>query len=76
MECDQIRDLAPELALGIADGAERASALRHVANCPDCRRVLDELSTVSDELLLLAPVLGLGPATPVGTAHRQHPSPN
>jgi hypothetical protein len=55
MECDQVRDLAPELALGIAGGAERANALRHVAHCPDCRRVLDDLSTVTDELLLLAP---------------------
>jgi RimJ/RimL family protein N-acetyltransferase len=55
MECDQVRDLVPELALGIADGAERAAALRHLARCPDCRRMLEELSAVTDELLLLAP---------------------
>jgi hypothetical protein len=55
MECDDVRRLAPELALGIADGAERAAALRHLAGCPECRRTLEELSELSDELLLLAP---------------------
>jgi hypothetical protein len=55
MDCDQVRELAPELALGIADGAERSLALRHIARCPECRRALDELSAVTDELLLLVP---------------------
>jgi hypothetical protein len=55
MSCDEVRQLAPELALGIADGAERAAALRHVAVCPECRRMLDELSEVTDELLMLVP---------------------
>jgi hypothetical protein len=55
MDCDDVRALAPELALGIADGAERALALRHVATCPECRRLLDELSEVGDDLLLLVP---------------------
>jgi hypothetical protein len=55
MDCDQVRELAPELALGIADGAERSLALRHVAHCPECRRALEQLSGVTDELLLLAP---------------------
>jgi hypothetical protein len=55
MDCDDVRELAPELALGSADGADRALALRHVADCPDCRRMLEELSDLSDELLLLAP---------------------
>jgi hypothetical protein len=55
MDCDDVRQLAPELALGIADGEQRALALRHIAGCPDCRRTLEELSEVSDELLLLAP---------------------
>lgn len=55
MECEELRALAPELALGIADGAERARALRHLASCPECQRLLDELSEVTDELLLLGP---------------------
>ena len=53
--CEETRELLPELALGIADGAERARMLEHVADCPDCRRELERLSAVSDELLVLAP---------------------
>jgi hypothetical protein len=55
MGCDQMRELAPELALGIAEGKERGAALRHLSGCPGCRRLLSELSSVGDELLLLAP---------------------
>jgi len=45
----------PEVALGIADGDERALALEHVAQCSDCRRQLDELSAVADALVSLSP---------------------
>jgi hypothetical protein len=55
MTCEQTRALAPELALGIADGAERADALEHLATCAECRRAVAELSEVTDELLLRAP---------------------
>jgi hypothetical protein len=54
-DCAKIREALPELALGIADGEHRAFALEHVAGCPDCRRELEELSTVADELIALAP---------------------
>ena len=53
--CEETRELAPELALGIVEGEERGRALQHVADCPDCRRHVDQLSEVADELLLLAP---------------------
>jgi Putative zinc-finger len=56
MSCEQTRDLASELALGIADGEERAEALRHLSTCAECRRVVEQLSQVADELLVLAPV--------------------
>jgi hypothetical protein len=56
MRCEQIRDLAAEIALGIADGEERAEALRHLSTCGECRRVIEELSQVADELLILAPI--------------------
>jgi Putative zinc-finger len=56
MRCDELRDLAPEIALGTIEGEERAEALRHLATCSDCRRLVDELSAVADELLLVAPV--------------------
>jgi hypothetical protein len=55
MSCEQTRTIAAELALGIADGEERAQALRHLAQCADCRRALEELTAVADELLMLAP---------------------
>jgi hypothetical protein len=56
MRCEEIRNLAPEIALGIADGEERAEALRHLSTCADCRRAVEELSRVADDLLVLAPV--------------------
>jgi hypothetical protein len=56
MRCDEIRELAPDVALGIADGEERAEALDHLSTCADCRRLVEELSQVADELLMLAPV--------------------
>jgi Putative zinc-finger len=56
MRCEEIRDLAPEIALGIADGEERAEALRHLSTCAECRRAVDQLTQVADELLMLAPV--------------------
>jgi Putative zinc-finger len=55
MGCEQVRDLAPELALGIAEGEERDAALRHLSSCSGCRQLVSELSSVGDELLQLAP---------------------
>jgi Putative zinc-finger len=56
MRCDEVRDLAPEIALGIADGEERAEALRHLSTCAECRRAVERFTDVSDELLMTAPV--------------------
>jgi hypothetical protein len=55
MSCEHTRQLAAELALGIADGADRAQALQHLAECAECRRAVEGLSAVTDELLMLAP---------------------
>ena len=55
MGCEQVRELAPELALGIAEGEERDAALRHLTGCSGCRQLVSELSSVGDGLLLLAP---------------------
>jgi hypothetical protein len=55
MGCEQVRELAPEVALGIAEGEERDAALRHLTGCAGCRQLVSELSSVGDELLLLAP---------------------
>lgn len=55
--CEETRELISEVALGIADGEERARVLEHVAGCGDCRAELERQSTVADELLSLAPGL-------------------
>jgi hypothetical protein len=53
--CDETRELAAELALGVVEGEERGRALEHLADCPECRRRVEELTEVADQLLLLAP---------------------
>ena len=55
MTCDRLDDVAPELALGVLDGEERAGALRHLAACVDCRVVGAALGQIADSLLLLVP---------------------
>lgn len=53
--CEQVRDLLPEIAAGVAPGDARAEALRHVAGCADCRAELAATAGVIDDLLLLTP---------------------
>src|SRR5687767_6674642 len=54
--CEEVRALAPEVTLGIASGEERAALLGHIATCESCRGFVRELSALSDELLIAAPV--------------------
>ncbi|MGB6057897.1 MAG: hypothetical protein WBF71_06495 [Microthrixaceae bacterium] len=54
-DCDRCREVAAELALGIAVGDERAAALEHLTNCPACRRELNGLTAALDALMSLAP---------------------
>jgi hypothetical protein len=53
--CTETRELITELALGIADGEERARVLEHVEDCAECRRELERQSAIADGLLTLAP---------------------
>ena len=46
--CAQLRDLAPEFALGVLGGAQRAEAIMHVNGCARCQAPVNELSEVSD----------------------------
>jgi hypothetical protein len=64
--CAATRDAAPELALGVLDGAERAEVLLHLASCPRCQRYVSELAGVADGLARLAPEA----EPPAGFAHR------
>src|ERR687898_477632 len=53
--CVEVRELAPELALGTAGGPERAEALQHASECGPCLALIGELSEAADALPLLAP---------------------
>jgi hypothetical protein len=53
--CVEVRELAPELALGTAGGPERAEALQHASECGPCRALIGELAAAADALPLLAP---------------------
>jgi hypothetical protein len=55
LTCEELRELAPELALGLLDGAQRAAALEHVARCGGCRAYVADLSRTADALLLTGP---------------------
>jgi Putative zinc-finger len=64
--CGEVRELAPELALGVLGGAERAEAIMHVNECARCQALVLELTEVADALPLLAPEL----EPPAGFEHR------
>ena len=44
-----------EVATGAASGPDRARVLDHLSRCADCRAELAELTSVADEVLLIAP---------------------
>lgn len=54
-DCAGVRDRAPELALGVLHGAERAEALLHLAGCTRCQALVNELTEVADALPLAVP---------------------
>jgi hypothetical protein len=53
--CDMVRDSAAEYALGILPSEDRAGVARHLMKCPDCRREVDQLTVIGDDLLSLVP---------------------
>ena len=53
--CAEFEDLLAEVATGAAGGTDRAKVLAHLAGCEGCRRRLEELTKVADEVLLIAP---------------------
>lgn len=54
LSCDEVRALAPELALGVLAGAERAAVLTHLARCDGCRDLVADLARAADSVLLAA----------------------
>jgi hypothetical protein len=57
MGCDELADVAAELALGVLTGRERAEALAHLDQCPACRENVRQLTTTGEELLELLPAI-------------------
>jgi hypothetical protein len=53
--CDAVAAHAPELALGLLDGHERAALLEHLRTCPHCQALVADLAATGDLLTLLAP---------------------
>jgi hypothetical protein len=53
--CDEVRVLAPDVALGLLTGEERAAALAHLQGCESCRAEVASLAGAADEVLLAAP---------------------
>jgi hypothetical protein len=55
LTCTQVQEAAPELALGILGGAERAEVVHHVDHCARCQAVVAQFAEAADALPLLAP---------------------
>ncbi|HEX6238108.1 MAG TPA: hypothetical protein VFZ68_12995 [Acidimicrobiales bacterium] len=55
MRCPELREVAPDMALGLLTGKERARALAHLERCESCRIEVASLAGAADELLLAAP---------------------
>jgi hypothetical protein len=55
MTCEQLHDIADDVAVGMLTGTERAAALFHLEHCADCREMVASLSVTADLVLLAAP---------------------
>lgn len=55
LSCERMREQAPELALDILSGEERATVQAHLNECADCREYVGSLTQVSDQFLTLVP---------------------
>src|SRR3954470_21447201 len=55
LTCAEVRELAPELALGILGGAERAEVVLHVNGCARCQAYVGELTEAADAIPQLVP---------------------
>src|SRR5207249_7409013 len=55
LSCAEVHELAPELALGILGGAERAEVVLHVNGCARCQAYVVELTEAADAIPQLVP---------------------
>jgi hypothetical protein len=66
VNCERLREVGPELALGVLAGRDRAQAVAHLQDCAACEQHVRELAVVGDRLALLVP----GAEPPVGFEQR------
>ena len=55
MDCDDLAEVAAQLALGVLTGRERAQAIMHLDRCGTCRERIRDLALTGEELLGLLP---------------------
>jgi len=55
MNCSELARVAPELALGVLTGRERADAVAHLAACDGCREYVRQMIETHEGLLALLP---------------------
>ncbi|HEY2813295.1 MAG TPA: hypothetical protein VGJ03_07525 [Acidimicrobiales bacterium] len=55
MRCTDLEAVAPDLALGLLSGDERAAAVAHLDACGACRTMVEELSVTVDLIGSMAP---------------------
>lgn len=72
--CEEVRDAAAEYGLGLLGPDETTAVARHLMSCPDCRREVDQMAALGEELIDLVPdaepplgfdrrvLAGIGPA--------------
>jgi anti-sigma-K factor RskA len=59
--CEDVRELAAELAVDALDGDQRAAALTHLDRCTGCRHVIADLAVAADGLLAVLPARDVPP---------------
>lgn len=62
--------MAPDVALDLLSGDERAAALEHLGSCAGCRLEVEELASVADSLLVLGPSIPPSPGFDVAVLAR------
>jgi hypothetical protein len=58
MTCEELHEVAAELALDALTGRERADALAHLEKCAACRERVRQLTAAGGRLLELLPAAG------------------
>lgn len=55
LSCDELQEVAPDLALDLLDGTTRAAALAHLEGCAACRTEVARLTETAGQALLASP---------------------